>query len=261
MLDGHSSLPSIRQRHSSPGLQTTSSLRCVPGSQLLESVLQHTAKRLFDDVPRDECGRVECPFFLPSRRELFPRERFNAAFQFVPQSFQVGNRLLENVSENVHVDQLTCGFIRFRRDQRALARLLASCDVLVHPGDCETFGLIVLEAMACGLPVVGTTGGGVAELVDDSTGLLVAPNNVGSMAAGIEAIFRRDLGRMSMAACYKATREVYEDIASKNAKFKKIYEPWKQFRSEQVEWFGVAEARFDNFMRAAERLGQRAAKK
>jgi TRAP-type mannitol/chloroaromatic compound transport system substrate-binding protein len=64
-----------------------------------------------------------------------------------------------------------------------------------------------------------------------------------------------------MAACYKATREVYEEIAGKNAKFKKIYEPWKQFRSEQVEWFGVSENRFDNFMRAAERVGQRAARK
>lgn len=95
-------------------------------------------------------------------------------------------------------------YIRFRRDQRALARLLASCDVLVHPGDCETFGLIVLEAMACGLPVVGTSAGGVAELVDDNTGVLVAPNNVGSLAAGIEALFRRDLGRMSMAASNKA---------------------------------------------------------
>lgn len=95
-------------------------------------------------------------------------------------------------------------FIDFRRDQRVLARLLASCDVLVHPGDCETFGLIVLEAMACGLPVVATSGGGVAELVDDSTGVLVAPNSVGALCSGIDAIFRRDLARMSQAACGKA---------------------------------------------------------
>jgi TRAP-type mannitol/chloroaromatic compound transport system substrate-binding protein len=57
-----------------------------------------------------------------------------------------------------------------------------------------------------------------------------------------------------MAACYKATREVYEDIAAKNAKFKTIYTPWKAFRDEQVQWFGVAEARFDTFMGAASRL-------
>lgn len=60
-----------------------------------------------------------------------------------------------------------------------------------------------------------------------------------------------------MAACYKATREVYEEIAGKNDKFRKIYEPWKKFRSEQVEWFSVAENRFDNFTVAAERLEQR----
>ena len=60
-----------------------------------------------------------------------------------------------------------------------------------------------------------------------------------------------------MAACYKATRDTYEEIAGKNAKFKKIYEPWKKFRSEQVEWFAVAESRFDNFMVATERMGQK----
>src|SRR6478735_7462492 len=35
-----------------------------------------------------------------------------------------------------------------------------------------------------------------------------------------------------MAACYKATTEVYDDMAAKNAKFKKIYEPWKAFRAD-----------------------------
>jgi alpha-1,6-mannosyltransferase len=100
-------------------------------------------------------------------------------------------------------------YIPFKRDQRVLARLLASCDVLVHPGDCETFGLIVLEAMACGLPVVGTTGGGVAELVDEHTGLLVQPNNVASLSEGIEAIFRQDLTWLGANALRKA-RDHYD---------------------------------------------------
>ncbi|MEO8848061.1 MAG: hypothetical protein ABI440_05470, partial [Casimicrobiaceae bacterium] len=55
------------------------------------------------------------------------------------------------------------------------------------------------------------------------------------------------------AACYKATTEVYDEIAGKNAKFNKIYGPWKAFRADQVEWFSVAENRFDNFMIAAQR--------
>ncbi|NHZ89237.1 glycosyltransferase [Massilia sp. CCM 8733] len=99
--------------------------------------------------------------------------------------------------------------IGFQRDQCVLARLLASCDVLVHPGDCETFGLIVPEAMACGLPVVGTRGGSVAELIDDGTGILVPPNSVDGLAAGIEAIYGRDLAGMARAASRKA-REQYD---------------------------------------------------
>ena len=57
-----------------------------------------------------------------------------------------------------------------------------------------------------------------------------------------------------LAACYKATQEVYDEIATKNEKFRKIYEPWKKFRSDGVEWFSVAENRFDNFMIAAQRM-------
>ena len=60
-----------------------------------------------------------------------------------------------------------------------------------------------------------------------------------------------------MAACYKATTETYDEVAGKNAKFKKIYEPWKTFRADQVSWFAVAENRFDNFMIAAERLSRK----
>jgi TRAP-type mannitol/chloroaromatic compound transport system substrate-binding protein len=59
-----------------------------------------------------------------------------------------------------------------------------------------------------------------------------------------------------MVACYKAVQEVYEEIAGKNAKFKKVYEPWKKFREEQVSWFQVSENRFDNFMITALRQSQ-----
>ena len=100
-------------------------------------------------------------------------------------------------------------FMPFKRDQRTLARLLASCDVLVHPGDCETFGLIALEAMSCGLPVVATSSGGIAELVDDSTGILVPPNSVAALCAGIEAIYQRDLDVLGRAARSKAC-ELYD---------------------------------------------------
>jgi TRAP-type mannitol/chloroaromatic compound transport system substrate-binding protein len=74
------------------------------------------------------------------------------------------------------------------------------------------------------------------------------------LANGIKLLpFSNDI----MAACYKASVEVFDEIASKNAKFKKVYEPWKKYRDEQVQWFSIAENRYDNFMVASQRLAQR----
>lgn len=90
--------------------------------------------------------------------------------------------------------------------RRELARLLASCDVLVHPGDGETFGLIVLEAMASGIPVVGVNAGGVAELIDERCGLLVDPHRSDTLVAGLRKLYRMDREAMGRAARRKVER-------------------------------------------------------
>ncbi len=87
----------------------------------------------------------------------------------------------------------------FQSDAIALATLLASCDLFVHPGHHETFGLVVLEALACGLPALGMAGGGVAELIDSECGLLVAPGSSHAIAQGIRRMFRADLRAMGRA--------------------------------------------------------------
>ena len=85
-------------------------------------------------------------------------------------------------------------YLPFQGEAGALAELIASCDVLVHPGDQETFGLIVLEAMACGIPVVGANAGGISELIDEQTGVLVRPGSAGALAEGISKAYEADIG-------------------------------------------------------------------
>ena len=77
-------------------------------------------------------------------------------------------------------------------DPMSLARAIASADVFVHAGDQETFGLSVLEAMACGTPVVARASEGLAELVDDSVGAAVHDNRPESYAAAISSLFLHD---------------------------------------------------------------------
>ncbi len=64
----------------------------------------------------------------------------------------------------------------------------------------------------------------------------------------------RPFSQEIMQACYKAAFDLYEETAAKNPKFKKIYEPWKKFREDQILWFSLAEDRYDSFVTGASRM-------
>ena len=83
----------------------------------------------------------------------------------------------------------------YRRDSIELAQWLASADALVHAGSSETFGLVIIEAMACGRPVVGVRAGAVPELIDERVGELAEPESAASMAQAIRRLVRARPGR------------------------------------------------------------------
>jgi len=99
-------------------------------------------------------------------------------------------------------DRVIC--MDYQRDPQALAAVLASCDAFVHANDNEPFGLVVLEAMACGLPVIGIAAGGVAESVDASVGALSAVSEAGAFAEAIESVFSRGAMALGQAARRRA---------------------------------------------------------
>ena len=51
-----------------------------------------------------------------------------------------------------------------------------------------------------------------------------------------------------MEACWKAATEVYADLNGKNAKFKKVYDSYMNFRNDEYLWWQVAEFNYDNFL-------------
>ena len=88
----------------------------------------------------------------------------------------------------------------YRRNSLELAEWIASADALVHAGTKETFGLVILEAMACARPVVAARAGAFPELVDDSVGVLAEPHSGASMAEAIASLYERDLESVGASA-------------------------------------------------------------
>lgn len=84
--------------------------------------------------------------------------------------------------------------------QAEVDRWLQTADVFVAPSRYESFGLVFLEAMRWGTPVIGTTAGGIPEVVEhNQTGLLVPPEAPGPLAAAIvrllsDSVFAATLG-------------------------------------------------------------------
>jgi len=94
----------------------------------------------------------------------------------------------------------------YRRDSFELAQFIASADALVHAGTKETFGLVILEAMACGRPVVAARAGAFPELIDESVGVLAEPHCGAGMAQAIAALYERDLDAVGAAGRARVLR-------------------------------------------------------
>jgi len=101
--------------------------------------------------------------------------------------------------------------VTFRGTLRAMPEFWRASDIAVVPSDSvESFSMATLEAMACGVPVIGTRNGGITEvLADGETGRIVPPGDPAALAGAIRA-YATDPGlrrRHAAAARERACRD------------------------------------------------------
>jgi hypothetical protein len=135
------------------------------------------------------------------------------------------------------------GRVRFHGEvsEEQLSDSYADCDLFVAPSLFESFGLVYLEAMARGKPVVGTRVGGVPDVVvDGNTGLLVPPEDAPALAESILKILQDDalaetLGRT---AFQRYTDHFSAQAMGSNtlAFYKQTLEHWQARR--EIVWQG-----------------------
>ncbi len=117
-----------------------------------------------------------------------PRSRSHAHLLLAGEENSSNGRLLEilrgqaaklRLNSRVH-------FLGFRED---MDRLYAAADVLLLPSEHEPFGLVILEAMAAGVPVVASRSGGIPEIIEHGkSGLLLEPGDVGGFAEALDHV-------------------------------------------------------------------------
>ena len=86
---------------------------------------------------------------------------------------------------------------------------LAAADVLVLPSFYESFGLVLIEAMACGLTVVATRCGGPEQIVDADSGILVQVGDAAGLARGLDEMLNT-YGEYDRGAVRQHVEEVYD---------------------------------------------------
>jgi glycosyltransferase involved in cell wall biosynthesis len=96
--------------------------------------------------------------------------------------------------------------------EEAIRDLLGTGDIFVVASHAEALGVVHMEAMALGLPVVGTTTDGALEVVEHGVcGLLVPPGNVEALAAAIEELAENPKRRRAFGLCGRQRAEALFD--------------------------------------------------
>lgn len=121
--------------------------------------------------------------------------------------------------------------VKYIGNYQNIEELLPYADLVIQPSEHESFGMVALEAMACGVPVIATKSGGIQELiVNGETGFLCEVGDIETMADwAIQVLFdnklKKELGRKSIERVRKyfslekilpQYEELYENTLTQN---------------------------------------------
>lgn len=126
-----------------------------------------------------------------------------------------------------------------------LSQAYASGDVFVTPSESETLGLVVLEAMASGVPIVAARAGGIPDIIpayqEGETGFLFTPGDVEDCVNKLDALFASQELREKVGAAGRAEVEKHDWRAAtrhvRNEEYNAAIWFWRKRRYQLTRWF------------------------
>jgi len=167
-------------------------------------------------APNGESVLIHASNFRPVKRVNDVVRVFAAVHEKIPARLvMVGDGPDRAEAERLCRELGICSDVRFLGKQTALQEILSASDLFLMPSQNESFGLSALEAMACGVPVLSTSVGGLPELnVHGQTGYISEIGDVDRMARyGIDLLRdRKRYERFSRAARERAETQFSADL-------------------------------------------------
>lgn len=131
-------------------------------------------------------------------------DRLLEMFRLLPEAFGASLLMLGDGKLHQQLQEQSKGLRvalpGFIGERKHLAVALASSDIYISAMADETFGISVIEAQSCGLPVVGVQAGAMPERVLPGTGLLGPVDDLSAMARNVQTIWRSGAQRMGAQA-------------------------------------------------------------
>lgn len=146
-----------------------------------DSKMNHKVKMIhlscFEDRSKNISGIIETVRILSIQRKDF-------------ECIMVGDGMDFQQLKDSAIDLVQNGVMKFTGllEGKELSEMLKSADFLMLFSNYENMPVVILEAFACGLPVVASRVGGIPEMVNDSNGLLVDAGNIAQFSAALNTM-------------------------------------------------------------------------
>lgn len=178
----------------------------LTGTEREIDVLYNSVDSRFTYVPKP----AQENFTFVSAGNLIPVKRFDLTLEAFARLYRedpsvrltiAGGGYLRQELEALAADLGVADAVAFsgRIPREQMSALLQGADAFVLPSDAETFGVVYIEALACGKPVIGARNGGAEEIITAGNGLLVEKNDATGLYEAMKTL-RKEISRYSGAA-------------------------------------------------------------
>ena len=137
------------------------------------------------ECTKDECFKYfSCSFLVEGKGMEVLIKAFSKEFKDKPGVLRIGgdgpvrNELQRLIKENGMEDKI---ILLGALSREEVAEEMRKCHAFVLASEHETFGVVYIEALACGKPVIGTYNGGAEDIIKDYNGIIVEKNNADAL--------------------------------------------------------------------------------